>query len=303
MKLGLGTVQFGLDYGITNAAGRTSEVEVGRILRLAANNGIRVLDTAAGYGESETVLGRTLPARHPFAIVTKTPARRKEENGDAYAERVKATFRRSLARMGQKKIYGLLAHHAEDLLSAQGEILMQVLLELRRQGFVEKVGVSIYNAAQIDTILARYPVQLVQLPVSVLDQRLIDSGHLARLRRAGIEVHARSVFLQGLLLMTPDAIPPYFSAIRDHLGRYLAYLESLALTPMEAALGFVHGLPEVDHVVFGVNTATQLQEILAVQIKQVDTRSMARFALSDPAMLDPSRWPLDPRLTPNLLKN
>lgn len=294
MKLGLGTVQFGLNYGVSNTAGKTPEAEAERILRLAADNHIRVLDTAAGYGESEEVLGRTLPSQHPFAILTKTPALRVEETGDEYVERVRETFIRSLARLGQKKLYGVLAHHAEDLLSAQGEALMQALLEFRRQGLVEKVGVSVYNASQIDAILARHPVDLVQLPASVLDQRLIASGHLTKLKRAGIEVHARSVFLQGLLLMSPDALPAYFSTIRDHLAGYRAYLEGLGLTPLGAALGFVLGLPEVDHVILGVNSAAQLQEILAVQMAHVDARSMARFALTDPAMLDPSRWRLGP---------
>lgn len=290
MKLGLGTVQFGLDYGVSNTSGRTPEAEVGHILRLAADNGIRMLDTAAGYGESEAVLGRILPAWHSFAVVTKTPAMRAGEGGEDYVERVRRTFHQSLARMGQEKVYGLLVHHADDLLSGHGETLMQALLEFRRQGAVEKVGVSVYNASQIDAVLARYPIELVQLPVSVLDQRLIASGHLAKLRRAGIEVHARSVFLQGLLLMPPEAMPGHFEAIRDHLAGYRACLESLGLSPLQAALGYVLGLPEVDHVILGVNTAVQLQEILAVRMTQVDAEAMARFALSDPAMLDPSRW-------------
>lgn len=290
MKLGLGTVQFGLDYGVSNPEGRTPEPEVARILRLAADNGIGMLDTAVGYGNSEEVLGRTLPAQHSFAIVTKTPALRVDEGGGEYVERVRESFRKSISRLGQKRLYGILVHRAEDLLSAHGDQLMEALREFKQQGLVEKVGVSVYNAPQIDAILARFPIELVQLPVSVLDQRLIASGHLSKLRRAGIEVHARSVFLQGLLLMSPDALPAYFATIRDHLAGYHAHLESLGLTLLQAALGFVLGLPELDHVILGVNSAAQLQEILAAQVAQVDAQSMARFALTDPAMLDPSRW-------------
>jgi aryl-alcohol dehydrogenase-like predicted oxidoreductase len=292
VKLGLGTVQFGLGYGVSNTAGRTPEEEVRLILGLATDSGIRLLDTAAGYGLSEDVLGRTMPARHQFAIVTKTPALRMGESGGEYIERVRASFHQSLSRLGQKKLYGVLVHRAEDLLSVHGERLMEALLEFRQQGMVEKVGVSVYDAAQIDAILARHPVELVQLPVSVLDQRLIASGHLAKLWRTGIEVHARSVFLQGLLLMPPNAIPAYFATIRDHLSRYHAHLKSLRLTPLQAALGFVLGLPELEHVILGVNTAAQLQEVLAAQMTQVDARSMTRFALTAPAMLDPSRWHL-----------
>lgn len=266
---------------------------MGRILRLAADSGIRVLDTAAGYGESEAVLGRTLPMQHSFAIVTKTPPMRADEAGNEYVERVRKTFHQSLLRLGQKKVYAVLVHRAEDLLSAQGESLMEALLEFRQQGMADKVGVSVYNAAQIDAILARFPIELVQLPVSVLDQRLIASGHLSKLRRAGIEVHARSAFLQGLLLMPAELIPVHFSPIKNHLAAYQAYLKEQGLTSLQAALGFVLGLPELDHVILGVNSAAQLQEILAVQMAQVDAQSMARFALTDPAVLDPSRWHLN----------
>lgn len=290
MKLGLGTVQFGLDYGVSNSSGRTPESEAKRILQLAEERGVSVLDTAAGYGESEEVLGRVLSTQHSFNIVTKTPAQRAQESGDEYAERVRASFRLSLAKLGQKKLYAVLVHRAEDLLSAQGGRLMDILLEFKQQGMVGKVGVSVYNGTQIDAILERYPVELVQLPVNVLDQRLIASGHLAKLRRSGIEIHARSVFLQGLLLMSPDVIPEYFVSISAHLARYHAYLESLGMTPLQAALGFVLGLPELERVIVGVNSAVQLREVLAVQMTQVDVLSMAQFSLSAPAILDPSKW-------------
>lgn len=293
MKLGLGTVQFGLDYGISNSAGKTPETEVERILCLAADQGIRILDTATGYGNSEEVLGQTLLTQHPFSIVTKTPVRRPDETSVEYVGRVRESFRQSLSKLGQERLYGVLVHRAEDLLSAHGEQLMEVLREFKLQGLVEKVGVSIYNAAQIDAVTARYPVELVQLPVSVLDQRLIASGHLAKLKRAGIEIHARSVFLQGLLLMSPEALPEYFSPIRDHLAGYRAYLEGLGLSPLQAALGFVLGMSELDHVILGINTAAQLQEVLAAQSAQVDAQAMIRFALTDLAMLDPSRWHLN----------
>lgn len=292
MKLGLGTVQFGLDYGVSNSAGKTPEAEVARILDLAADQGVRILDTATGYGVSEEVLGRTLSSRHRFAIVTKTPAQRSDETSDAFIARVGDSFRRSMARMGQERLYGVLVHRAEDLLSAQGDRLMDFLLEFKQRGLVEKVGVSVYNATQIDCIMARHSVELMQLPVNVLDQRLIASGHLAALKRAGMEIHSRSAFLQGLLLMAPENLPAYFSPIRDHLSGYRGHLERLGLTPLQAALGFALGLPELDHVILGVNTAAQLQEALVAQSAQVDPSAMTQFALTDMAMLDPSRWHL-----------
>ncbi len=292
MKLGLGTVQFGLDYGVSNRGAKTPLSEVVRILRLAASSGIRVLDTAAGYGESETVLGCSLPEQHDFAIVTKTPTLRADAIDDHHIERVRESFQRSLTLLKQDSLYCLLVHRAEDLLSTQGERLMQTLLEFKHQGLIQKVGVSVYNAAQIDAVLARHPLDLVQLPVNVFDQRLIGSGHLAKLKRAGIEIHVRSVFLQGLLLMPQDAVPAYFAPIRGHLAKYREFQKSAGLTTLQASLGFVMSVPEMDHVIVGVNTAEQLQEILAVGTVPVDAQFMAQFALTDPAMLEPWLWKL-----------
>lgn len=293
MKLGLGTVQFGLDYGVSNATGRTPENEVASILRLAADNGIRILDTAAGYGCSEEVLGRSIPAGHEFSIVTKTPPLRPDETGDDYIERIRKAFLDSIEKLGRPPLYAVLAHRADDLLSPYGERLMETLLDWKRQGLVSKVGASVYDSQQIDAILARHPVELVQLPVSVLDQRLLASGHLAKLKDAGIEVHARSVFLQGLLLMRPDAAPAYFSPIKADLAAYREWIESQGLSPMQAALGFVLGMPELDHVILGVNSTEQLREILACQTAKCDAGALARYALTDPAMLDPSRWRIE----------
>lgn len=292
MKLGLGTVQFGLDYGVSNAAGRTPDDEAARILRLATDSGIRVIDTAAGYGVSEEVLGRILPVPNPFAIVTKTPASRAGEISSEYLARVRQTFRSSLEKLGQQKVFGVLVHRAEDLLAPHGDGLMRVLVEFKQTGLVDKVGVSVYNAAQLDAILDRHEIDLVQLPVSVFDQRLLASGHLAKLNRAKIEVHARSVFLQGLLLMHPDTVPAFFAPISEHLALYHAHIAKLGLTPLQAALGFVLGLTEVDHFILGVNSATQLEGVLAAQASNTDIKDMSRFALSDTAMLDPSGWRL-----------
>ncbi len=293
MKLGLGTVQFGLDYGISNCSGKTPESEVRKILQLAVDSGVRVLDTATGYGDSEEVLGRVLPMQHPFSIVTKTPASCSQELGGEFVDRVRESFCLSLSKLGQKKVYAVLVHRAEDLLSTHGDRLMDALLEFRQRGMVEKVGVSVYSGVQIDAILERYPVELVQLPVNVLDQRLIASGHIAQLKCAGIEVHARSAFLQGLLLMSLAAVPGNFAPIRGHLESYHAYIESLGLTPLQAALGFVLGQSELDRVILGVNTAQQFSEVLAGHMTKVDVHSMARFALSDISVLDPSQWQLN----------
>jgi aryl-alcohol dehydrogenase-like predicted oxidoreductase len=149
----------------------------------------------------------------------------------------------------------------------------------------------VYSSAQIDAILARYSIDLIQLPVNVLDQRLLRSGHFARLRDAGIEIHARSVFLQGLLLMEPADLSEKFASVREHLTRYHAAIAEAGLTAVEAALGFVASLREIGCVLAGVVTAEQLEQAaLAIAKSKVVAEDFRRFAWSDEFILDPSRW-------------
>lgn len=293
MKLGLGTVQFGLNYGISNRAGKTAPLEAREILGLAAQHGIRVLDTAAGYGESEEVLGLALSETRWFSVVTKTPAFRGKQITDASAGELKRSFHDSLRKLQQPKIYGLLAHSADDLLAPGGERLVEAMLELKGRGLVSKIGASVYGSAQVEALLERCPIDLIQLPLNVFDQRLLAGGQLRHLKDAGIEVHARSVFLQGLLLMPAAGLPAYFDPIREHLACFHAFARDSGMSPIQAALDFALGVAEVDHVILGVNTRHQLLEILSQPPAGAKPEAWRKFALDQTAMLDPSQWRLN----------
>ena len=290
MKLGLGTVQFGIDYGISNTSGKTAEEEVARILAVAMRHGIGIIDTAAQYGTSEEVLGRTFPERHDFQIVTKTPRFSVDRITVTEVHNLEETINRSLRNLGVSSLYGLMFHHADDLLTGGSELLWQKIGELKHQGLVRKIGVSVYNARQIDAILDRFSIEIIQLPVNVLDQRLLLSGHIAKLKTAGVKIHTRSAFLQGLLLMDPDRLPPHFDTIKAHLMRYHERLRYHGMTPVQAALGFVTGLDEVDTVICGVNNHQQLEE-LCVAATSFHAMDFQDYAITDESILNPSRWP------------
>lgn len=289
MRFGIGTAQFGMDYGISNTGGRTLPEEVDRILRIAAEAGVRDLDTAAVYGESETVLGERLPAGHGFRIVTKTSPDYSAAGGK-YAS-LEQALDASLARLRQHKVYGLLVHRAPDLLGGEAERRYEELRALKENGKVEKIGVSVYSGEEIDALAERFRLDLVQVPISVLDQRLLASGHLARLLAAGIEVHARSVFLQGLLLMPLERIPAHFEPIKPLLAHYHRSVREQGLSLLEAALGFVKRLTEVNVLFVGASTARQLQACIDAY-RCAKSFDGASFACFDPEMVNPSRWPI-----------
>ncbi len=292
MKLGLGTVQLGGDYGVSNRDGRPGAAVARALLDCAFESGIRVFDTAADYGESEELVGRGLDERQGVRIVTKTPAFEASSIAAADASALRAVFERSRARLRQPQLYGLLLHAASDLLKPGGLALWEAMQTLRGEGLVERIGVSVYSGAELDAVLARVRPDLVQLPLNPLDQRLREDGQLARLKALGVEVHARSVFLQGLLLMEPDELPAYFRRFDAQLSRYQSFRRERALGPLQAALLFIRGIEEVDVALLGANSPEQLRQ--CVEMFESSRGSGADFsalACREEALINPARWP------------
>jgi len=298
MKLALGTAQFGMDYGATNETGQVGLEEVRAILDLARERGVEVLDTAFQYGDSEAVLGLALPPEHSFKIITKTPSFKTGRIEPVHAEELERVFRDSLARLRQSSVYGLLVHHAPDLTVEGSRCLLDLVEGFKSEGLVKKAGVSVYNSADLDAVLARWRPDIVQLPLNVLDQRMIASGHLERLKGLGIEVHVRSIFLQGILLEEPASLKPWFEPVREHLLRYRSYLAGRGLTPLQGALSLISSMEAVDYVLVGVLSTSQMKEIIAAIDRersraQAEPLDLSPFACQNELMINPATWKLN----------
>jgi len=289
--IGLGTVQWGMPYGIANITGQPAGAEVGSMLRMAKQHGVRLLDTAAGYGVAEKQLGEWNAASQGFRIVTKTVSVGSAAISDADVALALAAFKQSLARLKCDHVYGLMAHNAENLLMADGARLWEALQECKRQGLAIKIGVSVYTPDQLSSILDRFQIDIVQLPFNVYDQRFLRTGLLDRLKVSGVEIHARSAFLQGLLLIPPDILPGQFETIREHHGRFYEALDHAGLSPLGGSLGFCLAQPQIDHVIVGCESVSQLEEILGVASRGgLAVRHPESFSLDDEAIINPSRW-------------
>jgi len=297
MKLGLGTVQFGLDYGISNSKGRCSIKQIQRILKLASNNSIFVIDTAAQYGSSEEVIGEILQLTHQFGIVTKTP-KFLGNITDRHALLLEERFYRSLENTKQNYLYGLLIHDVEDVLRDSEGLLFAKMQELKQRGLVRKIGVSVYYEDQINQIIGRYPIDIIQLPINVLDQRLLAGSSLRRLKEEGVEIHARSVFLQGALLMNPDDLPQHFDSVRSLLKDYHKFLGKNNLSLIEGALTFIMQQKQIDYLIIGVTSEKELKDIFeaieAISKRRLDI-DYTCFACLDERILNPSLWDLGNR--------
>ncbi|WP_429080678.1 aldo/keto reductase [Aeromonas bivalvium] len=278
MRLALGTVQFGLDYGISNHAGEVADAELGAILTLARKLGMDTLDTAQAYGKAEARLG--VCNTTDFRVITKL-----SPNIDA-ADLV-VSLESSLQRLARPSVEGLLLHRSQDASPA----LFERLADLQHQGKVGKVGVSVYSPEELTRWLEQdYPLELVQLPANLLDQRFLRAGWLDRLQAMGCEIHVRSLFLQGLLLMQPALRPAYFDAFREPLARLDVWQPHRS--PLHKALALIPALPQVSRFVVGVCHAHELAAIASTyaHLNPCHDDDLATLACDEPALINPAMW-------------
>jgi len=281
-KLVLGTVQFGMDYGITNVSGKPSEKEVFNILSLAWENGIRRFDTAPGYG-SEKVLGEFIKVnglRNEARVLTKIPSL---EGSSNFRQSIRTSIEASLKNL-DCTVAVLFFHHAADsLLMLEDPDFFENLLH---EYPVSTFGVSVYEPHEIGKLTGCQFELAFQFPFNVLDRRFENAG-MAKNKR-----YARSIFLQGLLTsrngLRPDAPKPLLALQK----RYYEKLAEYPVTPVQFAVSFVAFNDAVDYFLFGVDTETQLREIL--DMKPLDEKHIALIDAvrinNDEPWLDPRTW-------------
>jgi aryl-alcohol dehydrogenase-like predicted oxidoreductase len=282
-KLGLGTAQFGLDGGIPTR-GRPPQQEVREMLAIAARSGLCLLDAGAASGHVEAALGGILPRPTPFRISVKAA------RGDRGPDYVEAEARASLSRMGLTSADAIIVQSAGDLFTAYGPALWQRLMALRDEGLFSRVGISAYPSDDPAGLAKRFRPDLIQAPASLLDQRLLVDGTLETVRGLGVEVHLRSIFLNGLLFLPPDRVPSQLTSAASRLSRARRLIAEGRSDPLQAALGFAIARPEASAVIVGVNTAAELQAVVAAAASPPPDLDWAEMALDDPTALDTGRW-------------
>lgn len=288
MKLAIGAVQMGLAYGVANRTGQLAGDAVVRVLDLARLRGIDTIDTAAAYGESEAVLGRSGIAG--FRIVTKVPPLRA---GADPARHVRDFFDRSLQRLGAASVDALLLHQGLDLAGVHGPELHAALCAERDAGRVRRIGISVYGPEDLGQIPRAMHVDVVQAPMSVFDRRMERSGWLDRLAARGTAFHARSLFLQGLLLMAPALRPPRFGAWRPLLDAWDRHVAESPLGAAGACLAPIAGDPRVERAVIGVDSPSQLAECADALEQSVASGHPAFDPGPEPlpeGLIDPRSW-------------
>lgn len=283
MKLAIGTAQFGLNYGIANASGIVPVLEVEKIIALARLRKIDVIDTAILYGDSEKILGQVGVA--DFKVVSKLPKINKQPNESIF-DWVKFEVEKSLSRLKVNDLYALLLHYPYDLDGHNGDQLYEALNILKKLKYIQKFGVSIYSQKEI-SYLDRYAFDLVQVPTNPFNRIFLNS--FSALKDKNIEIHVRSIFLQGLLLMSKNQLPDNFLQYRQHFNKWHDWLASNDITAIEACVRFSSGLSNVSNYIVGVDGYEQFKEI--VEKSELGPINLPEsLTIDDEKLINPNNW-------------
>ncbi|ACG76687.1 conserved hypothetical protein [Phenylobacterium zucineum HLK1] len=276
-KLGLGSGQFGFDQPALR--GRPREAEARDILSIAARAGLGVLEIGRHSHTAEAMLGQALPRPCPFRVTLTTV------RPDRGPDLVEAELRAQMRRMGVERVDTVLAPSATDLFSPMGPHLWERLRALKDQGLCARIGVSVYASDDPVGLAKRFKPDVVQAPASLLDQRLLIDGTLAELASMGVEVHLRSIFLNGVLFLPPDRAPSHLKAAAGRISRARRLIAEGRSDPLQAALGFALSRPEASAVLVGVGSAAEMSAVVAAAMSPPPDLDWDEMALDDPEAL------------------
>ena len=284
-KIILGSANFDQIYGIKKNFIKKSEIK--KLFDLALKNKIKTIDTSPLYNKSEKIIG--LLNNNRFKIISKIPKPPKNIKRENIKKWLKQNVMISLKNLKIKKFECLLLHNANSLLCKNGDEIYKGIRNMKINGFTSKIGVSIYDFNVLDKILKKFKFNLIQAPFNILDQRLVKKGWLKKLKKRKIEVHARSIFLQGILLLKHNQLPKKLIKLSKKLMVWENWLKKNKFSSLQVCLSFVLNQRQLDGIVVGYNNTNQLNQIL--KLKQIKNNfSLPNLNIKDKKLIDPREW-------------
>ena len=288
-KFSIGTAQLGMNYGVANTKGQLSLEEMSKILSYAKKKGVYSLDTAIDYGESESNLGKLNV--DTWDIISKiSNLRNVDQNIDNFTV---SKVRESIDLLKIKRLDTLLLHTPKDLLDLNRNNIYSAIDKCKEQGLCSKIGISSYSYQEVKIIIAKYKIDVVQFPLNIFNRELLESGLIELLKEKGIEVHVRSIFLQGLLLMKKEKRNSYFKKWNKLFSEWDQLLLNNQISNLEACLFFVLSLDNIDKIIIGIDSLEHFEEISRVIESYNDKSYCFKLSSNDELLINPSKWRLN----------
>ncbi len=284
MKLSIGTAQFGFKYGICNKLGIVKKNEIKKIINFCKLKKIKSIDTAQGYGRSQRVLGKF--NLREFELTTKI-SNIPEHNNINLEKKINSEINKILKELNVKQVYALLIHNTDKLKGKFGKSLFEILLKIKKKNKIKKLGVSVYHKNELNFIIKNYNIDIVSLPVSIANQQFITDNYLSKINKRNIEIHARSIFLQGLLVSNFNDLPKKFKNNKFFL-EWFSWLKKNNYDPLEASIAFIKRIKYLDKIVIGVDSLDQLKMIVKIYKKNMKIKFIKFY--QSKILSNPSKW-------------
>ena len=279
MKLIIGTAKFGFKYGLDKK--RIKKIEINNIKKILEKNLLKKFDTATNYGDSEKIIGNFNISKKVITKI-KLPIN-KPKDLDKWCTK---KLNNSLKKLKVKSLYGLLIHDTSDILGKDKEFL-NILLDFKKKNFISKLGISVYEISEIKKILKFWKPDIIQMPVNIFDHRFLNNTFLNKLKNLDIELHARSCFLQGLLLGKKIKITNRRS--KKKILKFFNWCQKKQISKLETCIHFVKKISQIDYLIVGFDNSSQLQEIVTSFNKKL-IFVPNDFINNDINLIDPRKW-------------
>jgi aryl-alcohol dehydrogenase-like predicted oxidoreductase len=292
MKLGIGTAQLGMRYGITNKSSKLKFIDFKKIILLSVNNKIYTIDTANNYGDSEIKIGKAIlktKYKDKFKIVSKIGNIRKVKISNIY-KHILDSVSLSISVMGVKNLEGILIHDIKDLESNKADEIFYSLIRIKNMGLIKKIGFSAYKIFDVIKYIKKYKFDFIQFPLNIFDQRILAKNIQKKLKKHKVELHIRSIFLQGLLLLPKNKLPMKFKN-KTILKNWHKFLNGNNLDPLTACINFIKQNNIYTKVIIGFNSYNQFNEVLKkFTIKKRINLNFEKLATKNSSIINPSKW-------------
>ena len=284
-RICIGTANMGINYGIKNNEKKIPLSEVNEIIKICESYNINLLDTAQAYGDAEYKLGKL--TNNNFNIITKLSLQNNFEFD--IGQKIKDSISSSLNALRKDKLHGVLIHDSELLENKNGIVAYKALEDLRNQGLIDNIGISIYDPNEYLKLKNFFNFDIVQLPFNVFDHRFINSNVIDNLKNDSVEVYLRSIFLQGLLLMPPNKIPLKFNKWKPHFELYNEWLVLNKVSRLESCINFVLNFSGDAKIVVGVDNKNHLLDVIKIlEAERIEIPKI--FEINDTDLINPFNW-------------
>ena len=283
-KICIGSANFGLNYGYKKK--RLSKKDAKKIINYSYKMGINYIDTAINYGDTHKILGEFNLKK--FNVITKLPTPPK--NIKSIKKWCISNVMQAKKTLRIKCIYGLLIHDTKILQNTNNaNEIFEALNFLKSKKIIHKVGLSIYDPKELDNYFDKYNFKIIQFPFSIFDRRILNSGWLKRLSKKKIELHARSIFLQGLLLIESKKIPKKFKKWIKYFTKLDLFVKKKNISKKIACVSFVRKFSKIDKFVIGVNDINQIKDNLALFIDKA-VKIPTHLEVKSQKLINPKMW-------------